>query len=217
MKFLNVLFLATMAMAAPKMEARQQQTVSGTVISAITNLESSTRTNVRTIEEALQTIRQSTEVTIIVQLEGTLRANYRAILSAIQVATRDIVSVTTGSAGGLAGSVRGLTQQEVDNLTQSVYTLITALSNIRAVLTVTVTDLRPSTQQLIASEVNAIRSVLEPFLNPVVAYYNTVRNFGASVGLEITGLNGVLQSLYSTVNSLTSSLGLPSIPGTNGA
>jgi hypothetical protein len=67
------------------------------------------------------------------------------------------------------------------------------------------------TQQAIAGEIEAVNGAIGHLEEPLLAYANEVKADVRGTGGDVTGLDGVIQSLLNAVNGLLTSLGLGSI------
>lgn len=156
----------------------------------------------------MRAIQANTDATIRVQLVATLEANYQAIFQAIQASTQSITSVTTGAAGGISQSVIGLSQSSLGQLASALQTTVRILGDIRVALSIAVTDLTPDLYALVQDETTAVREAIVPFLRPLLTFVQTARGLGASVGLNVSGLNNAIDSLNNVVGNLSAIIGL---------
>ncbi|CAH0047788.1 unnamed protein product [Clonostachys solani] len=212
MKFSNVLMFASFAFAAPAVEVRQQ-TATGVVVQSAQTVLNTVNTNVAAIRAALNGVTGNVDA----QVQATVRANLNAIIAALQTSTNTIVVATTGGAGGIIGAATGLTQQQVTDLARAVQNTLDAIAQLNVIVTAEATDLTTPLRTFAQSEINAIRAALNPFVAPVVNFSRAVQAFSARVGVTVTGLTNVTNSLTSYITTLLRSLGLgfilPSIPG----
>ncbi|KEY66487.1 hypothetical protein S7711_04816 [Stachybotrys chartarum IBT 7711] len=219
MKFFSFLFMASLAVAAPAMdklevrnaiEPRQSNANSaiGTISGTLWTLEQTTSSNLQSIRRTVRAIRANTDATIRVQLAATLEANYQAIFQAIQASTQSITSVTTGAAGGISQSVVGLSQNSLGELASAIRTTISILNDIRVTLSIAVTDLTPDLYALVQDEITAVREAILPFLRPLLTFVQAARDFGVSVGLNVSGLNSAVNSLNNVVESMIGIIGV---------
>ncbi|KAF4954522.1 hypothetical protein FSARC_12102 [Fusarium sarcochroum] len=210
MKFLNLITFASLALATP---LRRQQTVTGTIQGSVNTFSNGTLATTNQINDAVAAIKSNVGATVIVQLQGALRANYQAIAQALILATTNIARVTTEAAGGIAAQARGLTDQQIVQLTAALRTAIDSAENIGATVAITMTDLSPDARAAFQGEVDAVKDALNPFITPLVLFATAVRNASASGSAAITGLDPALTNLIRLQGELMASLGLPATTG----
>ncbi|CAJ0553423.1 Ff.00g119350.m01.CDS01 [Fusarium sp. VM40] len=210
MKFLSLITLASFAIATP---FRRQQTVTGTLQSSVNTLSNAVTVNVNEINDALDTIQGSVDAQVIIQVQALLRANYQAIAQALNTSTINIIGVTTGAVGGVTGQVVGLTTQQIVQLTATIRRTIATLEQIGATITVTVTDLTPAVRATIQAEINAVTTLINPFITPLLLFSAAVRSAAVTVTVVITGLEAAIASLVQTQHELIDSIGISAIAG----
>ncbi|KAG5749265.1 hypothetical protein H9Q69_009206 [Fusarium xylarioides] len=206
MKFLSLLTLASFATASP---FRRQQTVTGTIKSSVDTLSSSSTVTLNQIDDNVALIRNNVDAQVIAQIQADLKANYQAILQGLAASTTTIVSVTTGAAGGVAGQAIGLTNQQIVTLTASILVVIDIVENIGATVSVTVTDLTPALRATFQSEINAVKTALNPFISPVLLFAAAVRAANIGGSAAITGLDNAIVNLIRVQGELVASIGIP--------
>jgi hypothetical protein len=222
----NILFFATAALAAPSVlspaaqiearniEVRQNKaTVGSTILQAAYSLESTVNVNIGEINKAITSIKSNTEATLVVTLQATIRSNIAAIARAFQDATATIIAATGGSLSAIINLATGLTQEQVNQLVEAINVIKRVLNNVRVVITLTISSAGPDTVAFVNTELNAVKSALGPFLQPLVTYLTAVRNLSASLTVTVQGLSSSLADLTSFIQGLGSSLGLNTLLG----
>ncbi|KAF4969541.1 hypothetical protein FZEAL_10216 [Fusarium zealandicum] len=206
MKFLSLLTFVSFALAAP---SPRQQTVAGVIADSVSTLQVATQANIVEITQAVAAIDENTEADVVAELTAVVRANFEAIAQALVQATTSIGAVTSGAVGGVSGAALGFTRQQVDELKVAIETTTEVIADIGAAVTLTVTDLTPAVQAFVASEVSAVRTELNPFVDPLVIFGTAVQAATVGASVAISGLNAAVTQLITVRNSLTASLGLP--------
>ncbi|KAI9155064.1 hypothetical protein HJFPF1_07629 [Paramyrothecium foliicola] len=220
-----------MALAAPTLEVRQdtpalevrqdRPTVAGTILTTVQTLETTVNANIDIINTAVQQLRGSVEAALIIEIRARIKASFQAIAAALQQATSTIISVTINAVGGITASAQGLTVEQINQLIEAINVVKRVINRIQVVITVTIKDLSPDILAFINAEVNAVKGVLTPFLQPLVTFLAAVRGFNASLQVVITGLTPALNDLTGLVQNVLSSLGLqgiivPAVTGLSG-
>ncbi|KAF4425273.1 hypothetical protein FACUT_10026 [Fusarium acutatum] len=205
MKFLSLITLASFATASP---FRRQQTVTGTIKSSVDTLSSSSVTTLNEINDSVLLIKNNVDAQIIVEAQALLKANYQAIAQGLATSTTTIVSVTTGAAGGVVVQALTLTNQQIVTLTASIRLVIDILENLGATITVTVTDLTPALRATFQSEINAVKTAINPFVSPVLLFAAAVRAANIGGSATITGLDNAIVNLIRVQGELVASLGI---------
>ncbi|KPM37556.1 hypothetical protein AK830_g9021 [Neonectria ditissima] len=209
MKFSNVLFFASVALAAPtSQEKRQGVTVAGTLLDTVNTLATTTQSNLAQINSVVASIKDNVGGSVAVEVQAQLRSNLQAVATALQAATSAIVTATTGALAGTGGQALALTNQELQAIITATQTAQQIVGNITATLTVTATDLRPAVSTLFVTEINNIRNAISPFITPLLTFVNTVRNASASASVVVTGLGNLLQQVVPLVRASFLTLGL---------
>lgn len=159
------------------------------------------------IGDAAATILNSTSVTAQVEIaaEAIIRTNLDAITSAINSTIATIVRVTGAATGTVVTAATGLTQSEVDMLTNDVAILVGILTNLNATVTA-VANAEAAVGVLFAGEITALRNVIQPFLSPIIVFAQAV--ISVSAGLTVSGVANALAGLSTILGNLESSIGL---------
>jgi hypothetical protein len=157
-------------------------------------------------ESAVAAIQGATSASAVVQATAAIAANYNAIIKAIGTATTTILSGTLASTGGIAGSIAGLTQSEVNELTTAIEQAITLVENIGATLQVTATNLGPAVSSSLSGEEAALAAVITPFALPIQALAQAIASASASVSLTVTGLSAAAAGLLSISQQIAASI-----------
>ncbi|EMT64190.1 hypothetical protein ACKRZS_014047 [Fusarium odoratissimum] len=205
MKFFSLLTLASFATASP---FRRQQTVTGTIKSSVDTLSGSSVVTLNEINDNVILIKNNVDAQVIAQIQADLKANYEVIAQGLANSTTRIVSVTTGAAGGVAFQAIGLTNQQIVTLTASILVVIDIVENIGATVSVTVTDLTPALRATFQSEINAVKTALNPFISPVLLFAAAVRAANVGGGATITGLDNAIVNLIRVQSELVASIGI---------
>ncbi|KAM0283117.1 hypothetical protein ACHAQH_002597 [Verticillium albo-atrum] len=203
MKFLNVLALVSFASAAPALQARQNTAI-GTVKSAVDTLDSATKGNIKAITDAVTEVKNNVEA----QVEVVLKANVQAIADALKKATDDIIKGSTGAGGAIGGDLKGLTQDQINQVRDIVAAGGRIVNSISATLALTATDLTPALKAAIKSEVKAVRDAIRPFVTPLATFGAAASAARASLAVGITGLSTALLELGGILARLIASIGL---------
>ncbi|KAF5640631.1 hypothetical protein F52700_3782 [Fusarium sp. NRRL 52700] len=208
MKFLSLLTLASFATASP---FRRQQTVTGTIKSSVDTLSGASVVTLNQIDDNVALIKNNVDAQVIVEAQALLKANYQAIAQGLATSTTTIVSVTTGAAGGVVGQAIGLTNQQIVTLTAAVNVVIEIIENIGATVTITVTDLTPALRATFQSEINAVKTAINPFVSPVFLFAAAVRAANVGGSATITGLDNAIVNLVRVYGDVAASIGITPI------
>ncbi|KAM0332073.1 hypothetical protein ACHAQA_002342 [Verticillium albo-atrum] len=203
MKFFNILALVSFASAAPALQSRQQ-TVIGTAKSAVDTLGSATEDNIKAIESAVAEVKNNVEA----QVEVVLKANIQAIADALKKATDDIVKGTTGAGGVIGGSLKDLTQDQINEVRATLAAAGRIVKSIGATIRLTATDLTPALKEVIEKEVDAVKAAIQPFVTPLTAFGEAAKAARAGLFVGITGLSTAVLELGGILSRLIASLGL---------
>lgn len=140
-----------------------------------------------------------------------MKANYEAIAKALKEAAEAIARVTTGAVGGIAASVKGLTQQQIDDLVEALKAANRVIAELEATLTITVTDLRPAIKDAIAGEIDAVEDAIAPFVTPLQAFVSAAKAASVVIGLTISGLTAAETEFTKVVARIVKNLGIPGL------
>ncbi|KAL6413095.1 hypothetical protein AUP68_02593 [Ilyonectria robusta] len=209
MKFSNVLFFATAALAAPTIQAldKRQTTVLGTVQSIANTITNSTSGNVANIKTIIVSIQNNVAADVLVQLQLQLEANLQAIVTVLSAAAVNITDATNAAAIEIGGDVDNLTTAQILQIKAAIESAVAAVNNVTATVTASVSVLTPGGKKLIADELKAIRDAVNGILTPLAQFLQGLR-FNATVSAVVTGLGGILTSLLTSTASILASLGL---------
>ncbi|KAH7156058.1 hypothetical protein EDB81DRAFT_854249 [Dactylonectria macrodidyma] len=213
MKFSNVLFFASMVMAAPTMYEKpqldtRQTTVIGTINNIVNTLTNTTATNIQNINTAVAALQNNVDATVVVHLQGVIRANLKAIAIALQEATTDITAATVDAVAAVGGDVNKLTASQLAQLKAAVDAATVAIGNISASVSLVVTGVTPAVAKFLKSETTAVTNAIRPFIEPIFTFVNDLRNAGASASVVVTGLTGILSLLLPIAQVVLANLGL---------
>jgi len=214
MKFLQILGYATLALALPSpasvdssvsvdLVAREDNlanldkraTITSALGSIVDNLQSAVTNDVAAVQSAATTVKGSTDIAVILKAAAVINTNYQAILSAVQGATTGILAGTLGAAGGLAGSVANLAAGEITQIITDLQTILTLIQNIRAVITLTATNLGPILIATVKTEILLVEKSIQPLVLPLIPLIAAVGNAGVTAGADVTGLDAVSSGL----------------------
>ncbi|KAF4991955.1 hypothetical protein FGRMN_7509 [Fusarium graminum] len=210
MKFLNLITIASFAVASP---FARQQTVVGTISNSVNILADVTPAILDQIDDSVVAIKANVNAAVVVQLQAIIEANLEAIVQALNVSTTNIVAVTTGAVGGVAAQALGLTQAQIVQLTLAIQTTITTLQQISATVRITITDLTPALRATFQAELDAVIQILGPFIRPLLLFAVAVRSAAITVNVVITGLDSAIANLIQIQSNLVASIGItPTIP-----
>ncbi|KAI5459067.1 hypothetical protein BGZ63DRAFT_406383 [Mariannaea sp. PMI_226] len=217
MKFSNVLFFATVALAAPAVVDRENKpTPVNTVIDAANQFNTAVEKSINSINTILQGVGNNAGATISVKVEGDLKANLGAITKEVTTATttllgglKSLVSVAVGS----VGSVTKLPKGDLDALTKALAATLKTIASIQGLVTKLTKGVPPAVQKLVKSEVGALTKVLGPFVGPLNTFITTIVGLLKTAGVS-NNLGDVVKNASDLLKSLVSSLGitLPSLP-----
>ncbi|KAF5659069.1 hypothetical protein FHETE_9564 [Fusarium heterosporum] len=205
MKFLTLITIASFAVASP---LARQQTVTGTISNSISIFSNTVPAILDQIDDSVVAIKANTDAAVVVQLQALVEANFEAIAQALNTSTTNIVAVTTGAVGGVAAQAIGLTQAQIVQLTASLQATIIVLQQIRATVSVTITDLTPALRATFQAEIDAVIQTLGPFIRPLLLFAVAVRSAAVTVNVVITGLDAAIANLLQTQSQLVASIGI---------
>ncbi|KAH8734294.1 hypothetical protein BGZ61DRAFT_442356 [Ilyonectria robusta] len=172
MKFSNVLFFATAALAAPTIQAldKRQTTVLGTVQSIANTITNSTSGNVANIKTIIVSIQNNVAADVLVQLQLQLEANLQAIVTVLSAAAVNITDATNAAAIEIGGDVDNLTTAQILQIKAAIESAVAAVNNVTATVTASVSVLTPGGKKLIADELKAIRDAVNGILTPLAQF-----------------------------------------------
>ncbi|KAH6991351.1 hypothetical protein BKA56DRAFT_574300 [Ilyonectria sp. MPI-CAGE-AT-0026] len=209
MKFSNVLFFATAALAAPTTQAldKRQVTVLGTVQSIANTITTSTSGNIADIKTIVVAIQNNVAADILVQLQLQLEANLQAIVTVLNAAAVNITDATNAAVIEIGGDVNSLTTAQIAQIKAAVDSAVAAVNNVTATVTASVSVLAPGGKKLIADELNAIKAAVNGILTPLAQFLQGLK-VNATATAVVTGLGGILTSLLTSTANILASLGL---------
>lgn len=150
------------------------------------------------------------------KVTATITAEYKNILKALKEATTSITKVTTGSAGGIAQSAKGLGKQQISQLEEALKTTKRIISGLEATIDVTVTDLKPQTYAAVRAEVELVKKAIAPFLEPLITYANAAKKASASAGVGVNGLDSAVKEIGDLLKKVAKSIGVPGLSDISG-
>lgn len=159
------------------------------------------------LESAAVTIEQSTGVQtqVIFAAEAAISANLDAIASGLNSSANAIAAATVNAAGGVTAAATGLVQSDIDMLQADIMILANILTDLNATFTA-VASLDASVRATYQSEVNAVRSFLAPFIQPVILFAQAAIQISTSFsvsGLQMAeiGLQAIANNLYQSIGA----------------
>lgn len=204
-----ILLGSSAILAMPASVERRQNTVVGTISTALDILEASVGASQTAITNAVRDVQNG--VSASAAIVAAVQANAPAIVAALQDAKDAISAVTTNAAGGLTGAVQGLTDQTREELRQNLIRATNILAGIRASVNLAVTNLGPAANVLIGSEVNAINAIAQQFVQPIRAFAEAAAAAQGSASVTVQGIRNALIGLNQILSGLLGLLGLGNI------
>ncbi|CAF3469683.1 hypothetical protein SNK03_007902 [Fusarium graminearum] len=213
MKFFNLITLASLVSAFPQF--RRQETVVGTIKSAVDTLADTTLTTLTIIENAAATLANTTRGTDATsEAQIAIQAGLEEISDALTTATTKIARVTTGAVGNVGGQVSRLSPRQVVQLTAALRRTIGTLDDTLDTVSGLLKDLTPEVQATIEAELNALRRSVNPLLRPLLLFTAAVRNAVPRLGGGvILGLDSAFTNLIQLQRELVSDIGVPRMGG----
>lgn len=153
------------------------------------------------LAQAVAQIKGSTSIIAVIQAEAIINANLAAIVQALTAAQASLAGSTTGAAGGIQTAITGLVQSDLDTLAADVGRIVDAIKGLGASLSVVAT-VGGSAQALVKGEIAAIKTVIQPFVDPLEAYINAVLKSSVAASLNVTGVQNALNNLQAVVASI---------------
>ncbi|KAG9251802.1 uncharacterized protein F5Z01DRAFT_676687 [Emericellopsis atlantica] len=229
MKFINVLGLASLALAAPsKLAARQktaaanmpqpaagnmQQPAPGNMQqTAIGNLQDMAD-NLPEISPALKGLvdkAAESENTVKKAVDNAasaggdpeaLKGAYEMIRQALQAGSDAIKKSTTGGTSGVTENATGLTQEEVDLLEKVVTTTKDNITSFQDIIGRTDTNPLPPMMEDVQGDVDAVKDAAESFVGTIVEFADAVSKSSASDTVDVTGLKTATQGLRNALEN----------------
>ncbi|QPC74306.1 hypothetical protein HYE68_005058 [Fusarium pseudograminearum] len=213
MKFFNLITIASLVSAFPQF--RRQETVVGTIKSAVDTLADTTLTTLTIIENAAATLKNTTRgADGTVESQIAIQASLEEIAGALQTATTQITRVTTGAVGNVGGQVSRLSSRQVVQLTAVLRRTIGTLDDTLDTVSGLLKDLTPEVHATIEAELNALRQSVNPLLRPLLLFTAAVRNAVPRLGGGIVqGLDLAFTNLIQLQRELVSDIGVPRMGG----
>lgn len=158
-------------------------------------------------DQAAATILSSTSVTAEAEVaaEAIIRTNLDAITSSINATIATVVQATGAATGTVITAASGLTQAEIDMLTNDLVIIVGILTNLNATVTA-VANVEAAAGILFGGEITALQRVIQPFLSPILVFAQAV--YSVSVGVTVSGLANAVVGVYTILGNLESSIGL---------
>lgn len=214
MKFLNVLSLASLALAAPsKLAARQetaagnmQQTAIGTLQDMADNLPKISPVLKGLVDKAAEsekTVKEAVDNTVSAGGDPeVLKEAYEMIRQALQAGSDAVKKSTTGVTSGVTENATDLTQKEVDLLENVITTTKDNIVSFQEIIESTGTNPQPPTMEDIQGEVEAVKDAAESFVGTIVEFADAVSMSSASDTVDVVGLKTATQELRNALENL---------------
>ncbi|RGP81107.1 hypothetical protein FLONG3_754 [Fusarium longipes] len=213
MKFFNLITLASLVTAVPQF--RRQESVTGTIKGSVDALADTALTTLTIIENSLATLKNTTRGTEdSVEAQIAVKSSIEAITDAVEVATTQIVRVTTGAVGNVGGRAGGLSAREVLELTTALRRTIGTFEDILGTISGVLKDLTPEVLATVQDEITALRGSINPLLRPLLLFTAAVRNASNGlVGGVVRGLDSAFTNLIQLQRDLVTDIGVPAMGG----
>ncbi|KAH7361394.1 hypothetical protein B0T11DRAFT_74046 [Plectosphaerella cucumerina] len=221
MRFFSLLGLASFALAAPAVKDVQvraagelqviqarQQTVLGTIVSALGELQSVTTANLQAIQLAASETKESVDAAVLIEIQTAIRANAERIAAAIRQAAATITAASAGAGGNLAGLTQEQLAASLAQITAGLNEFEQAVRGVRAQLQVSVVGVNTAVRDLAVAQLQAIENSVRPFVDPIRQFVRDVQDARVKASGGILGLGNVVSSLTGVVTRLVQSLGL---------
>ncbi|CAH0044820.1 unnamed protein product [Clonostachys solani] len=204
MKFSSVLAWASVAFAAPTPAAVEERDVIviSTFVSTVQKLETTVKTQV---DDIVSTAKITSNVDEIV---SSVKGNLVTIISAVTESTGTIAQIAASSP---ADAIKGLKKADVKEVLVAVKSVNNIVSELKIAVSTIVKDVPSAVKTALADEINQVKGLLWPFLQPVLTIVGAVENLASSLGIKTDQLVSALSLVLGLVNGILNLVNLPEI------
>ncbi|CAG9983224.1 unnamed protein product [Clonostachys byssicola] len=204
MKFSAVLAWASLALAAPTPAAVEERdvVVISTFVSTVQKLETTVKTQV---DDIVSTAKITSNVDEIV---SSVKGNLATIITAVTESTSTIAQIAAASP---ADAIKGLKKADVKEVLVAVKSVNNIVSELKIAVSTIVTDVPSAVKTALADEINQVKGLLWPFLQPVLTIVGAVENLASSLGIKTDQLVSALSLVLGLVNGILNLVNLPEI------
>uniref|UniRef100_A0A8H7NM90 Uncharacterized protein n=1 Tax=Bionectria ochroleuca TaxID=29856 RepID=A0A8H7NM90_BIOOC len=202
MKFSAVLAWASLALAAPTPAAVEERDVIviSTFVSTVQKLETTVKTQV---DDIVSTAKITSNVDEIV---SSVKGNLATIITAVTESTGTIAQIAAASP---ADAIKGLKKADVKEVLVAVKSVNNIVSELKIAVSTIVKDVPSAVKTALADEINQVKGLLWPFLQPVLTIVGAVENLASSLGIKTDQLVSALSLVLGLVNGILNLVNLP--------
>ncbi|CAI6092328.1 unnamed protein product [Clonostachys chloroleuca] len=204
MKFSAVLAWASLALAAPTPAAVEERdvVVISTFVSTVQKLETTVKTQV---DDIVSTAKITSNVDEIV---SSVKGNLATIITAVTESTSTIAQIAAASP---ADAIKGLKKADVKEVLVAVKSVNNIVSELKIAVSTIVKDVPSGVKAALADEINQIKGLLWPLLQPVLTIVGAVENLASSLGIKTDQLVSALSLVLGLVNGILNLVNLPQV------
>ncbi|VUC33697.1 unnamed protein product [Clonostachys rosea] len=204
MKFSTVLAWASVAFAAPTPAAVEERDVIviSNFVSTVQTLETVVKTQV---DDIVATAKITSNVDEIVT---AVKGNLGTIITAVTESTTTIAGIAASSP---ADAIKGLKKADVKEVLAAVKSVNNIVSELKIAVETVVKDVPTAVKTALADEINQVKGLLWPFLQPVLTIVGVVENLASSLGIKTDALVSALSLVLGLVNGILSLVNLDSV------
>ncbi|CAG9946121.1 unnamed protein product [Clonostachys rosea f. rosea IK726] len=204
MKFSAVLAWASLALAAPTPAAVEERDVIviSTFVSTVQKLETTVKTQV---DDIVSTAKITSNVDEIV---SSVKGNLATIITAVTESTGTIAQIAAASP---ADAIKGLKKADVKEVLVAVKSVNNIVSELKIAVSTIVKDVPSAVKTALADEINQVKGLLWPFLQPVLTIVGAVENLASSLGIKTDQLVSALSLVLGLVNGILNLVNLPQV------
>jgi len=200
--------LSTTVFGAPSGDIKQLVDRQTSVVSVITGAVNSLSSTLQTSEIAILAAANSVQNNVEATVEIQIKANLQAIAGSLQNTGSIIANATAGAVGGLESSAAGLSQTEIQALTQALVKVGQLILGITATLTVTATKLPSLLVTAIQTEISTLKSAVSLLVTPLLAFVSAAANLQPGISVGLLGLGSATSVLESIIKLLLGAQGI---------
>ncbi|CAH0034656.1 unnamed protein product [Clonostachys rhizophaga] len=204
MKFSAVLAWASLALAAPTPASVEERdvVVISTFVSTVQKLETTVKTQV---DDIVSTAKITSNVDEIV---SSVKGNLATIITAVTESTSTIAQIAAASP---ADAIKGLKKADVKEVLVAVKSVNNIVSELKIAVSTIVKDVPSAVKTALADEINQVKGLLWPFLQPVLTIVGAVENLASSLGIKTDQLVSALSLVLGLVNGILNLVNLPQV------
>ncbi|KAK7221485.1 hypothetical protein V2G26_009488 [Clonostachys chloroleuca] len=204
MKFSAVLAWASLALAAPTPAAVEERdvVVISTFVSTVQKLETTVKTQV---DDIVSTAKITSNVDEIV---SSVKGNLATIITAVTESTSTIAQIAAASP---ADAIKGLKKADVKEVLVAVKSVNNIVSELKIAVSTIVKDVPSAVKTALTDEINQVKGLLWPFLQPVLTIVGAVENLASSLGIKTDQLVSALSLVLGLVNGILNLVNLPQV------